>query len=429
MPGRSVNSSWSSTAQKTESDTGPSRDCSTLVTSLEVEGRAGGVGGVPGDIRLARLILLTVLSGFLAVQLIDVLTSPIPSHGAAVGVSLICVVVVFTLQVFISSAGASRWPTWRRAVLLVAQGMVTYLPLMVLGQTWGGMAGFFAGSVLLLVPGWAAWALFTAVTASMLAAGELWGLTPYGVAYVTVATLDIGLVVFGLSRLSQVVRYAHATRAQLAQLAVIGERMRFARDLHDLLGYSLSAITLKAELTRRLVASDPDQARDELAEVLDIARQALSDVRLVARGYRNISLAQEGSSVTSLLSTAGIHARVEITCGALDEKVDTVLATVLREAVTNMLRHSAAQTCTIEADQVGEIIRLRVVNDGVLPSEASGSHCGGLQNLAERLQRIDGRLTAGTLPDGRFEVLAEAPAGPVKNRERVVAVPLERDDA
>ena len=429
MPGRRVRASWLSTAPATEPDTGPSRDFSTLDTSPAAQVGARGAGGVPGDIRLARLILLTVLSGFLAVQLIDVLTSPIPSHGAAVGISLVCVVVVFTLQVFISSPGASRWPTWRRAVMLLVQGMVTYLPLVVLGQAWGGMAGFFAGSVLLLVPGWAAWALFTAVTASMLAAGELWGLGSYGVAYVTVATLDIGLVVFGLSRLSQVVRYAHATRAQLAQLAVIGERMRFARDLHDLLGYSLSAITLKAELTRRLVASNPAQARDELAEVLDIARQALADVRLVARGYRNISLAKEGSSVASLLSAAGIDARVEITCGALDEKVDTVLATVLREAVTNMLRHSTAQTCIIEADQVGEMIRLRVANDGVPPPEASSSHGGGLQNLAERLAGVDGRLTAGIRPDGRFEVLAEAPAVPAKTRDRAVADQLQREEA
>ncbi len=426
MPGRGVKTSWLSTAPKTESDTGPSRDCSTLDRSLVVQDRAGGV---PGDIRLARLILLTVLSGFLAVQLIDALTSPIPSRGVAVGVSLVCVVVVFALQVLISSPGASQWPAWRRAVLLVVQGTVTYLPLVVLGQAWGGMAGFFAGSVLLLVPGWAAWALFTAVTASMLAVGELWALTSYGVAYVTVATLDIGLVVFGLSRLSQVVRYAHATRAQLAQLAVIGERMRFARDLHDLLGYSLSAITLKAELSRRLVASNPAQARDELAEVLDIARQALADVRLVARGYRNISLAMESSSVTSLLSTTGIDVRVALACGALDEKVDTALATVLREAVTNMLRHSTAQTCTIEAGQVGEIIRLRVVNDGVPRSDASRGHVGGLQNLAERLREVDGRLTAGTRPDGRFEVLAEAPAVPSKTRDRIVADQLEREEA
>jgi two-component system, NarL family, sensor histidine kinase DesK len=369
----------------------------------------GGLRDVPGGPRLARAVLLTVLCGFLAVELIDVLTSPIPSHGTAVTVSLVCVVVVFCLQLLISSAGASRWPMWRRLVILLAQGLVTYVPLVVLGQAWGGMAGFFAGSVLLLVPGWTAWALFGATTASMLAAGVLWGLDAYSVAYLTVATMDIGLVVFGLSRLSQFIRYAHATRAQLAQLAIISERMRFARDLHDLLGYSLSAITLKAELTRRLVGSQPARARDELAEMLDISRQALADMRSVARGYRNISLAKEGSSVSPLLSAAGIDAQVEISCGALDEKVDTVMATVLREAVTNILRHSTAQTCTIEAGQADDVIRLRVVNDGVPHSVPCGSR-GGLDNMAQRLEAVGGRLIAGVRPDGRFDLLAEAPA-------------------
>src|SRR5579863_2000958 len=254
MPGRKAQAGWLSAAPTLEQAADTYPDLGTPSESLTAESpdgqRAlpGGLRDVPGGTRLARAILLTVLCGFLAVELIDVLTSPIPSHGTAVTVSLVCVVVVFGLQLLISSAGASRWPMWRRLVMLLAQGLVTYVPLVVLGQAWGGMAGFFAGSVLLLVPGWTAWALFAATTASMLAAGLAWGLDAYGVAYVAVATMDIGLVVFGLSRLSQFIRYAHATRAQLAQLAIISERMRFARDLHDLLGYSLSAITLKAEL-------------------------------------------------------------------------------------------------------------------------------------------------------------------------------------
>ena len=416
MPGRTAQAGWLSTAPTIEpaADTRDGLDAqdASLLAQEPADGLRDvpdGLSDVPGGTRLARAILLTVLCGFLAVQLIDVLTSPIPSHGTAVTVSLVCVVVVFGLQLLISSAGASRWPMWRRLVILLAQGLVTYVPLIVLGQAWGGMAGFFAGSVLLLVPGWTAWALFTATVASMLAAGLAWGLDAYSVAYLTVATIDIGLVVFGLSRLSQVIRYAHATRAQLAQLAIISERMRFARDLHDLLGYSLSAITLKAELTRRLVGSQPARARDELAEMLDISRQALADMRSVARGYRHVSLAKEGSSVTSLLSAAGIDAQVEVSCGALDEKVDTVMAIVLREAVTNILRHSSAHICTIEADQVDDVVRLRVLNDGVPPSAPCGSR-GGLDNMAHRLEAIGGRLTAGVRPNGRFDLLAEAPA-------------------
>ena len=313
---------------------------------------------VPGGPRLARAILMIVLCGFLSVQIIDVLTSPIPSHGGELVVALATAGCVFVLQLWICMAGPSRWPLWRRLLLLLALANVTYLPLIVLGKEWAGMAGFLAGSALLMLSGWPAWVLFTAVTASMLAGPLLLGLDAYSVAYLTVATMDIGLVVFGLSRLSTAIRYVHAARDDLAQLAVIRERMRFARDLHDLLGYSLSAITLKAELTRRLVSADPAQARDELAEVVDIARQALADVRLVASGYRNMSLAEETSSVVTLLSSAGIAVRADVTSEPIDETADTVLATVLREAATNLLRHSTAQNCLIEAHQTCDVVRL-----------------------------------------------------------------------
>jgi len=217
--------------------------------------------------------------------------------------------------------------------------------------------------------------------------------------------------VFGLARLSQVIRYVHARRGELAQLAVIKERMRFARDLHDLLGYSLSAITLKAELTRRLMASNLGRARDELAELLDIARQALADVRIVSSGYRNISLAKEATSVTSLLAEAGISTRIQISSGMLEEKVDTVLATVLREAVTNILRHSSARNVLIEAGISAEGVRLLVANDGV-PRSARADPDGGLENLTARMQAIGGQLTASIRDDGWFTVLAEAPLAP-----------------
>jgi two-component system, NarL family, sensor histidine kinase DesK len=367
---------------------------------------------VPG-VQLARAILITVLCGYLVVELLNVVTPPLPAHGLGVVVGCTAVVLLFSLQLFNSSAGAARWPMRRRVSMLVAQALVTYLPLLVLGELWGGMAGFLAGSVLLLAPVRARWALFAAIAASLLVTSLLYQVNAAGTAYYVISTVLTGLVVFGLTRLADVIRYVHATRSELAQMAIANERMRFARDLHDLLGYSLSAITLKVELTRRLVTSNPGRARDEIAEVLDIARQALADVRLVASGYRNISLAKEASAVASLLSAAGIDANVEITCGALEEKVDTVLATVLREAVTNTLRHSSVRHCSIEAGQVGDVIRLQVVNDGVSRTAPSDRHGGGLDNLAVRLQAIGGRLKVEVRPDGWFDLVAEAPLQPL----------------
>jgi two-component system, NarL family, sensor histidine kinase DesK len=378
--------------------------------SADTEGASTptAVHGVVGGPKLARAIVLATLCSYAAVQVIDELTAPFHSRGQALAVGLPSLAVLFLLMVSVSSAGAKRWPLWRRRAMLVAVLLTTYLPMIILSNVWGGMAGFAAGASLLLLSGWAAWALFGAVIGSMLPLPLLTHVGPYYTAYLVLSTLVLGLVIFGMARLSQLIRYVHAARAELAQVAVMRERVRFGRDLHDLLGLSLSAITLKAELVRRLVDGDPSRAKDELAELIDIARQAVVDTRIVASGYRNISLSKEASLVAALLATVSIDAHVENTCGALDETVDTVMATVLREAVTNILRHSTAHTCTIKANQVGETIRLQVVNDGVLESAVPNGQHRGLENLTTRLEAIGGRISLG-VHDGQFELLAEAP--------------------
>jgi two-component system, NarL family, sensor histidine kinase DesK len=388
----------------------------TEADSKASQQREGGAQAEPGPEilvgpHLARIIVLAVVCCYAAVQVIEQSTT-FPARAVALEGGIPSLAVLFTLVVWVTSASAESWPQRRRLVTLLAEGLVTYLPMILLGKIWVGLTGFFAGSALLLLSGWLAWTLFAAVVGSILVGGIVavaaGNLDAYQAAYLTVATVVLGLVVFGLARLAIVMRYVQAKRGELAQFAVINERMRFARDLHDLLGYSLSAITLKAELTRRLVGTNAPRARDELAEILDIARQALADVRIVASGYRNISLAKEASSITALLAAAGIQTQVEITCGALDEKIDTVLATVLREAVTNMLRHSTARHCTIEAGITENQVRLLVSNDGV-PRSARSGRPSGLENLATRMTAIGGHLTARIRTDGWFDVIAEAP--------------------
>jgi two-component system sensor histidine kinase DesK len=402
MPGLTARAGWlSTTLAPPSADTEATPDTTGEHTTSSALGVAGGP-------RLARAILIAVLSSFVAVQVINELTTPFPSRGTALAVDFTSLAVLFGLTVLITTPQAERWPVWARLAMLLAEALVTYLPMIAYFQEWAGMAGFFAGSTLLLLSGWLAWGVFAAAIVSMVVLPVVAGMGPYFIAYLGLSTMTVGLMVFGLTRLAGLIRYVHATRGELAQLAVMNERIRFARDLHDLLGFSLSAITLKAELTRRLVSSNPARARDELNEVLDISRQALADTRLVASGYRNISLSKEASSVSALLAAAGINAQVEINCGALDETVDTVLATVLREAVTNMLRHSAAQNCWIEAGQSGEAVRLRVANDGVPRLPTSGRHKGGLDNLTTRLEAIGGRITV-KISDGRFDLRAVAP--------------------
>lgn len=402
MPGLATRAGWLLSATSAPQHAEPT-------TPAEFDTKCGrpGARGVVGEPRLARVITLAVLCSCTAVQVIDVGRSPFPV--ATQSVDYVFTGVLFALTVCVTSPSAASWPSRLRLAVLLAQGLATYLPLAVMLSEWGGMGGFLAGSALVLLSGWRAWLVFAVVVAGMTVEPLAMNLGWYTTAYLALSTLILGLVLFGFTRLAGLTRHVHATGyGELVHVAVMNERNRFARDLHDLLGFSLSVITLKAELIRHLMNSNPATARDELAKVLDIARQALADTRLVANGYLNISLSKEASSVSTVLAAVGIDARVEINCRELDETVDTVLATVLREALTNMLRHSAAQKCWVEACQDSATVRLRVVNDGAPRSAARDGHHGGLENLTTRLEAIGGQITV-KVRDGWFDLLAEAP--------------------
>jgi two-component system, NarL family, sensor histidine kinase DesK len=351
-----------------------------------------------------------VLSGLFAAQLAGIFATPIPRRGLGLGLTLVSAGLLFGLQLCVGWRGAARWPRRRRLGTLLALGVLTYLPLAALGVEWPGMAGFLAGSILILRPARTSWVLFALVMASMLVTPLELGRGARDATYLVTASLSIGLTVFAVYQLRLISKRTHGTSAHLAQLTSVRERERFSRDLHDILGYSLSAITLKAELTRKLVGNEPALAQDELAEVIELARQASTDVRLMALGYCNISLAQEAASVASLLSAACITPRIEIDCGALDDKVDAVLATVLREAVTNVLRHSAARKCAIEANQEDKMITLSVINDGVPRPVMSGTDGHGLRNLTWRLEAIGGELSTEVSHGDQFRLLAKVPA-------------------
>src|SRR5581483_8548167 len=137
-------------------------------------------------------------------------------------------------------------------------------------------------------------------------------------------------------------------RAELARLAVAQERERFARDLHDLLGHSLSVIALKAELAGRLLGSErPEAAGSEIADVEKVARGALSEVREAVSGYRQPTLEGELAGARAALSAAGIDAEVRRDPASLDSQTEAVFAWAVREGATNVIRHSGARRCTV----------------------------------------------------------------------------------
>ncbi|MER5636428.1 histidine kinase [Kitasatospora sp. NPDC002227] len=359
--------------------------------------------------RLAKAILYAVLLSYLVMTLLNILGSIRDIPMVAVG--MIGVLLIFMLQ-FLHSDPRMRRATLRlRVITLGSQALLTYLPLIVFHWQWGSMGAFFAGSCLLLLPPRWGWSLYGLTGLSMAVYAAFDGMPAVEVVYMGQSNYLGGLVVYGISWFTALVSVLHETRSELARMAVSNERLRFARDLHDLLGYSLSAISLKSELIRRLLPASPDRAREEVSEVLDISRQALADVRLVASGYRDMSLVQECASAREVLRAAEVDATLTVSVGELPPAVDTVLATVLREGMTNLLRHSRVRSCTIEAVQEGGSVQLSVVNDGVEPGVgAVDPHGGsGLGNLTLRVRAMGGTLSAGLGADGRFHLVATVP--------------------
>ncbi|MDN5790034.1 MAG: sensor histidine kinase [Micrococcales bacterium] len=178
------------------------------------------------------------------------------------------------------------------------------------------------------------------------------------------------------------------------ELAVTAERERVARDVHDVLGHSLTVVTVKAELAERLVELDPARARAELVEIQALSRRALMEIRETVGGLRVARLDDELIAARTALAGAGIAADVPADSSAVDPRCRTVLAWVLREAVTNVVRHSGAGTCRVELDGA----MLRVVDDGRgLDGRPEGN---GLRGLRERVRAAGGALTVATRLEG-----------------------------
>jgi two-component system sensor histidine kinase DesK len=246
-------------------------------------------------------------------------------------------------------------------------------------QVLGVVGGLTVAAVLLprVVPGWT----------------SLDGFIP-DLLLATFAAYGVGQV------LKRNVELAHA-REQLVELAVAQERARLARDVHDILGHSLTVITVKTELAGRLLedaGSDPrlDRARAEVADVEALARAALADVRATAAGTRTVSLPGELADGRRALAAAGITADLPIATDEVPARYRELFAWAVREGITNVVRHSGASWCGVRLSATGVEVR----DDGRGPGPAAGGT--GLAGLRERAAAAGGRLDTGTSPEGGF---------------------------
>ena len=226
------------------------------------------------------------------------------------------------------------------------------------------------------------------------------------------STAGIGMLILVMRDLRVRNDELSRARAELARMAVAEERERFARDLHDLLGHSLSVIALKAELAGRLLPDRAAEAVAEIAELEQVARGALSEVRDAVSGYRQPTLDRELAGARMALSAAGIEAEVVRDPASLDPAIEGMLAWAVREGATNVIRHSGARHCRLTIGSSLADAVVEVVDDGVGAAKLNGDAGHGLEGLAERVAVLRGRVEAGALPAGGYRLAVTVPVPP-----------------
>lgn len=304
------------------------------------------------------------------------------------------------------------WPLTAALALLAT--VLCFLP----GSNWLGLYIYVAASAgahRRVGPAWAGIAATLVLT--LLVERHLgtsgFGPGATGVAILATEIVAVGGLLNGLRRLMEVNVELRRGRDDAARLAVSEERLRFARDLHDLLGQHLAVIVLKSELTARLAEADPARAAREAREVEAVARTALRDVREAVTGYRHPRLDAELQGLRAALESAGAEVAVDNRAPPLPEGTQAALAWAAREAATNILRHSQATRVAVRlAQPEAASVRLEVVDNGPARPRPGGtaSPGTGLVGLRERARRLGGSVDAGRTPDGGFRLAVTLPA-------------------
>jgi two-component system, NarL family, sensor histidine kinase DesK len=322
--------------------------------------------------------------------------------------------------------------SWRRAQSIVATAS---LPRPTAASTWLTIAVLTVLSILLVLLGGNEWqglffftcgyvggslsvrgTILTGFVLTLLAAVLGW-LTGYGLPDLVQTIIFVPAIIL----ITRVVLWSITTswqlrtaREEITRLAVMTERLRIARDLHDLLGHNLSLITLKSELAGRLIGVAPERAAAEISDVENVARTTLQEVREAVSAYRQPTLKSELHAAQEILAAAGIAYRYdgnESMIDALPTNIEAVLSWTVREGVTNVIRHSRAHQCTIRVTRDAHEIGIEVIDDGagVSSIKSSENQGNGLRGLAERVETLGGRCEASSRVSGGFRLAVSVP--------------------
>jgi two-component system sensor histidine kinase DesK len=339
---------------------------------------------------------------YLAFVIVDIVTShhpmPLVVMGVVCAVAFGAVYVVMVAMVFNDSLA-------RRIAVLAALFLLSLPQWFVIGADLTALWIFIGVAAGALLRPLAAVVVGVVLALAMLGLDAVASQPLQWELAVTLVALNLWMIGFAANIRLNI--ELHRTRDELARTAVTLERERIGRDLHDILGHSLTAIAVKAGLARRLLDRDPASAAAEITDVERLAREALSDVRATAAGYRDVSLAGELAVARSVLQAAGIHPVLPTAVDDVSPAGRAVFGYVVREAVTNVIRHSGATRCEI----ILTPSRLEIRDNGVGaggPRKPAGS---GIDGLARRVADAGGRFESGPLPEGGFHVVAWAEPG------------------
>ena len=357
-------------------------------------------------------------------------------HGAwAVAFTLVLVVLYSAAYVGVAVLGDRDWDALpperfgdrRKAVLLGVMAVIAVLLPAVVDPTWIVLWIYISSACGVALPlgrglfrGGAIGVALAVIVAMVVEAVALRVKTGDWLSLL-LPCLFSSFAVIGVRRMHELIRQLQHARAEVARLAASEERLRMARDLHDLAGHSLATITLKAELARKLLRVDVDRSEQQILDLEHVSREALADIRKAVSGYRRATLAVEAASARTALEAAGIAPDLDRSLaarsGTLNPEAESALAWCLREAVTNVVRHSGARHCRvrlIEARVDGEpSLTLEVLDDGpVEPGDCAAVAGNGLSGLRERLLAVstEAALTAGPVEPSGFRLAATVPA-------------------
>ncbi|MES4900658.1 MULTISPECIES: sensor histidine kinase [unclassified Streptomyces] len=369
-----------------------------------------GVGREPTDRRqaLIKLLWIGIWMAYLTGPVNDLLDGGHRPLATALGcLGLLAFLTAYCMLLF---RHVGRPVDYRKVVgALVTMAALAAALALTLDDSWLVLFVYVSVACGAVLPLRAARLSIPLVTVVLLLVGLTARDTPHLLAALVIPALLGGFAMSGVRQLVRTTRALREARATVAHLAANEERLRLARDLHDLLGHSLSLITLKSELAGRLLPDRPEQAGQQVADIERVSRQALVDVREAVSGFRRPTLEAEAAGARIALTAAGMAADLGRAAEGhpdLPPDEEGALAWALREGVTNVVRHSGARRCTVRLTEAGDELCLTISDDGRGPGGPPGN---GLAGLSERLQLAGGRLETGSGERGGFELRAYVP--------------------